>query len=104
MQMAERWEHLVCSAHGRRNREGGTRSLKAEGTLTWAAWKDHEHTVPSETLVTARLRLHGLDTNRLKCLQKQEIETWLARSRQGREDGKEVSVCSGFRFCKIKEF
>lgn len=50
----------MCSAHGAdmRNREGGTHSLDTEGTVTWAARKDHECTVLSETL-TARLTLHG---------------------------------------------
>lgn len=34
----------------------------------------------------------------------QEIERWLPRSGRGREGGKEVSVCVGFQFCKMKEF
>lgn len=36
--------------------------------------------------------------------QTQEIERWLPRSEQGREGGKEVNVCIGLQFCKMKEF
>lgn len=82
------------------NREGGPHSLRTEGILTRAAQKDHECIVPSETLVTARLILHGLDTNHLKCLQKQEIEPWLARIGRGEKKERKLVFVQGFGFAR----